>query len=213
MPVSRPGSAKTAASVCLYSVYRKQERSLFTAALEQTSNVPTAIIRPRPTASLWSPIPSIRSAIASLRRAARLRFDRCATAPETRPLLAVSRAHPSRVQRRQTGGGGSIPRPVVQGPLCFPGHALSYPPSRFGRATSDSVDRPQVALGFRHRPRTAPGPAGDRPSPLRAPAGDPTPITQVKVRTLAKSTTGFSLSKPVPGFKTGYRFSGSRLTP
>ena len=43
-PLSRPGSAKTAASVCLYSVYWKQERSLFTAALEHTSNVPTAIV-------------------------------------------------------------------------------------------------------------------------------------------------------------------------
>jgi len=64
-PLSRLGSAKTAASVCLYSVYRKQERPLFTAALEQTSNVPTAIIRPRPGAGLWSPIPSIRLAIAS----------------------------------------------------------------------------------------------------------------------------------------------------
>jgi len=41
-PLNRPSSAKTAASVCLYSVYIKQERSLFTAALEQTSNVPTA---------------------------------------------------------------------------------------------------------------------------------------------------------------------------
>ena len=41
-PLSWPGSAKTADSVCLCSVYRKQERSLFTAALEQTSNVPTA---------------------------------------------------------------------------------------------------------------------------------------------------------------------------
>jgi len=61
----------------------------------------------------------------------------------------------------------------------------------------------------RHRPETA----GDRPYlPLRALAGDPTPITQVKVRTRAKSITGFSLSKPVPGFKTGYRFSGSCLT-
>ena len=70
-PLSRPGSAKTAASVCLYSVYRKQERSLFTAALEQTSNVPTAIIRPRLMSGLWSPIPGIRSAIASLRHAAR----------------------------------------------------------------------------------------------------------------------------------------------
>ena len=95
-PLSRPGSANTAASVCLDSVYRKQERSLFTAVLEQTSNMPTAIVQPRPTAGLWSPIPSIRSAIVSLRRAARLLFDRCATAPETRPLPAVSRAHPPR---------------------------------------------------------------------------------------------------------------------
>ena len=74
-PLSWSGSAKTAASVCLYSVHRKQERSLFTATLEQTSNVLTAIIRPCPTAGLWSPIPSIRSVIASLRRAARLLFD------------------------------------------------------------------------------------------------------------------------------------------
>jgi len=52
----------------------------------------------------------------------------------------------------------------------------------------------------------------DRPFPFVPPAGDATPITQVKVRTRAKSITGFSLSKPVPGFKTGYRFSGSHLT-
>ena len=37
-PLHLPGSANVAASVCLC---RKQERSLFTAALEQTSNVPT----------------------------------------------------------------------------------------------------------------------------------------------------------------------------
>ena len=60
---------------------------------------------------------------------------------------------------------------------------------------------------MRHRPGTAPGPADDHPSTLRT-----LPITKVKVRTRAKSITGFSLSKPVPGFKTGYRFSGSRLT-
>jgi len=47
--------------------------------------------------------------------------------------------------------------------------------------------------------------------PLRAPTGDPTPITQVKVRTRAKSTTGFSLSKPVPGFKTGSRLTSLTL--
>jgi len=38
-PLSRPGSAKTAASLCLYSVYRKQERSLFTAALASSGRV------------------------------------------------------------------------------------------------------------------------------------------------------------------------------
>jgi len=103
-PLSRPGSAKTAASLCLYSVYRKPERSLFTAALEQTSNVPTAIIWTRPTAGLWSPIPSIRSASVSFRRAARVLFDRCATAPDTRPLPAVSRAHPPRDVVRLSSG-------------------------------------------------------------------------------------------------------------
>ena len=127
-PLNRPGSAKTDASLCLYSVYRKQERSLFTAALEQTSNVPTAIIRPRPTAGLWSPIPSNRSAIASLRRAARLLFDRCTTAPETRPLLAVSRAHPPATLTdcpavsAGGGGGGDSPasRPGADGRCTSP---------------------------------------------------------------------------------------------
>ena len=131
MPLSRPGSAKTAASVCLYSVYRKQERPPFTAALEQTSNVPTAIIRPRPRAGLWSPIPSIWLAIASLCHAARLHFDRCATAAETRPLPAVSPSHLPRrrpiVQRCPTGGGEAvIPRPVVRGPM-----AVALPRSRY----------------------------------------------------------------------------------
>ena len=63
----------------------------------------------------------------------------------------------------------------------------------------------------RHRPGTVPGLVGDRPF-LPLPAGDPTSITHVKVRTRAKPINGFSLSEPVPGFKTGYRFSGSRLT-
>jgi len=141
MLLSRPGNAKTAASVGLYSVYRKQERSLSTAVLEQTSNVPTAIIQPHPTAGLWSPIPSIRSAIASLRRAARLRFDRCATAPETLPLLAVSRAHPPRdVDRLSSGvrrGGGSdspARRPWADG-RCSSSVALpQYPPPTVLRA-------------------------------------------------------------------------------
>ena len=42
-------------------------------------------------------------------------------------------------------------------------------------------------MGSRHRPETALGPAGDLPCPLHAPACDPTPITQLKVRTRAKS--------------------------
>jgi len=142
-PLSRPGSAKTAASLCLYSVYRKQERSLFTVTLEQTSNVPTAIIRPRPTAGLWSPIPSIWSAIASLHRAARLLLDRCATAPETRPLPAISRTYPARdVDRLSSGvrrGEAVIPRPVVRGPMAaaLPLSRSHVPsPGRFGRTTA-----------------------------------------------------------------------------
>ena len=168
MPLSRPGSAKTAASVCLYSVYRKQERSLFTAALEQTSNVPTAIIRPRPTAGLWSPIPSIPSAIASLCRAARLLIDRCTTAPDTRPLPAVSRAHPLPPATSTDcpavfdGGEAVIPRPVVRGPMAaaLPRSRSHVPsPGCFGRTTAGYVDRPQVPMEFRHRP----GAAGDTP--------------------------------------------------
>ena len=59
-------------------------------------------------------------------------------------------------------------------------------PSRFGCATARYVDHPQAAMGSRHRPGTAPSPVGDRP-PLRAPAGDPTPITQVKVYVLGRN--------------------------
>ena len=89
------------------------------------------IVRPRPMAGLWSPIPSIWSAIASLRHAARLLFDRCTTAPETRPLPAVSCAHPAHdVDRLSSGvrrGEVVIPWPVVWRPLCFPGRAPPYP--------------------------------------------------------------------------------------
>jgi len=118
MPLSQPGSAKTAASVCLYSVYRKQERSLFTAALQQTSNVPSAD-RHHPAASDGGPVVSHTQHPVGDRvppSCSHLLFDRCATAPETRPLLAISRAHPSRVQRRPTGEA-VILRPVVRGPM------------------------------------------------------------------------------------------------
>ena len=139
-PLSGPGSAKTAASVCLYSVYGKQERSLFTAALEHTSNVPTAVIRPRQTAGLWSRILSIRSANASLGRAARLLFDRCATAP------AVSRAHPSATSTdcpavSDVRGEAVIPRPVVGGPM-----AVALPRSRSPRTLPDRFEHATAGL-------------------------------------------------------------------
>jgi len=126
---------------------------------------------------LWSPTPSIWSAIATLRRAARLLFDRCATAPETRLLPAVSRAHPARdVDRLSSSvrreGEAVISRPVIRGPMAGALHRSRSPvpsPPRFGRATAGYVNRPQAAMGSRHRPTTAPGPAGDRPSPFAPP--------------------------------------------
>ena len=110
--------------------------------------------------------------------------------PETRPLPIVSRAHPTRdVDRLSSGirwGEAVIPRPGGRWPLRFLSRAPPYPPSgSFGRTTAGYVDRPQATMGSRHRLGTALGPVGDRPSPLWA--GDPTPITQVKVHTRAKS--------------------------
>jgi len=62
-----------------------------------------------------------------------------------------------------------IPRPVVRGPMAvvLPRSRSPVPPGRFGRATANYVDRSQAALGSRHRPGTAPGPAGERPPPRR----------------------------------------------
>ena len=169
---------------------------------------------------LWSPIPSIRSAIASLRRAARLLFDRCATAPETRPLPAVSCAHPPATSTdcpavSDGRGEAVIPRPVVRGPdsRCTSPVALPpYPPPIVLSAQLPAMLIVRRRDGVPSSAGTAPGPADDRPSTLCAPTGDPTSLNQVKVRTRAKSITGFSLYKPVPGFKTGYWFTGSRLT-
>ena len=69
-------------------------------------------------------------------RAACLLLDRCATAPETRPLPAVSLAHPARDVNRLSlssdvrQGEAVIPGPSSGGrwPLRFPGHAPPYPP-------------------------------------------------------------------------------------
>jgi len=114
------------------------------------------------------PYPASRLAITSLHRAARLLFDRCATAPDTRPLPAVSCTHPPATSTDcpavSDGGLVVISQPVVRGPMAdaLPrsrSHVLS--PGRFGRATAGYVDRPQAPMEFRHRPGTAPGPAGD----------------------------------------------------
>ena len=104
-----------------------------------------------------------------------------------------TRPSPRDVDRLCSGvrwGEAVIPRPVVRGPMAVAlprsRSPIPFPPGRFGCATAGYVDRLQAATGSHHRPETAPGPAGDRP-PLRAPAGDPTPIMQVEVRTWAKS--------------------------
>ena len=146
--------------------------------------------RVRPTAGLWSPIPSIRSAIASLRRAAHLLFDRCITAPETWPLPAVSRAHPApdvdRLSNDVRRGEAVIPRPGGRWPLRFPSRVPPIPsPAVFGAPLRAMLIVRRRRWGpvigrERHQVRL-----GDRPSPLCAPAGDLTPITQVKVRTRA----------------------------
>ena len=215
-PLCRPGSAKTAASVCLYSVYKKQERPLFTAALEQTSNVPTAIVRQRACGLLY-PASGRQSRLSFA-----LHFCFLTDAPRRRrrgrPLPAVSRTHPPRDVDwlssgvRREGGRRWFPGPSSAGrwPLHFPGRAPPVPPpDGFERATAGYVDRPQTGWGpvigrerRRVRPMIAPPPFAPSPAiQLRSPT-----------RTRAKSITSFSLSKPVPGFKTGYRFTGSRLT-
>jgi len=86
----------------------------------------------------------------------------------------VSRAHSARdVNRLSSGirrGEALIPRPVVRGPTAtvLPRSRSPVPsPGRFGCATTRYVDRPQAAMGSRHRPGTAPGPVGDRPPPSR----------------------------------------------
>jgi len=71
-------------------------------------------------------------------------FDRCATAPETRPLPAVSRAHPPRDVDRLYSGvrreGAVIPRPVVRGPM-----AVALPQSRSVIGRERRRVRPMIA--------------------------------------------------------------------
>jgi len=92
----------------------------------------------------WRPVDDPDS---PLRRVPSSRFDTCATAPETRPLPAVKRAHPpgarndDQLSSGVRPGRGAILRPVVQGPI---GHCASpYPPPDvlrcFGYATAGCV--------------------------------------------------------------------------
>ena len=135
-------------------LYRKLERSLFTAALEQTSNVLTSrnvgrsrrrasgLPTRRPDDDRDSPLPS------PLRHLPSLRFDTCATVPKIRPLPAVKRAHPpgacddnqlsSGIRR---GGCDSS----ANRPLRYSGRAPPVPSPR--TCHHRPCDRPQVAMG------------------------------------------------------------------
>ena len=99
----------------------------------------------------------------------RRRPGRCCCSPFHVPIPPASSGV------RRGGGGDFLAHRLGADGRCASPVTLSRTPSHFGCATADYVDRPQVALGSRHRSGTAPGPAGDRPSPLRAPAGDLTP--------------------------------------
>jgi len=143
--------------------YRKQERSLFTAALEQTPPAMSAGCVRRRACGLPYPASGqrLRPPVA---------FPACVStrAPGRCPPFHTSirpRRQPIVQQRPGVGREGeAIPRPVVRGPI---GHCASlvalppYPPPavlrRFGRATASYVDHPQVAMGPGHRPGTASG--------------------------------------------------------
>jgi len=175
-------------------------------------------------------MPSIRSAIASLRRAARLLFDRCATArpslrkittavataPETRPLPAVSRAHPPATSTDcpavsdGRGGEAVIPRPIVRGPIAIALPRSRSPrtlhPDRFEHATAGYVDRLQAGWGpiigrerRPYRPLIAPSPSRPR---RRSNSDHPGKSTYSRRNRLPVShfPNRFPVLKPVTGF-------------
>jgi len=167
-PLHRPSSANIAASVC--SIGNKKEHC-----------------RHRPAASdggPGSPIPSVWGLVGDHvpLRIARLRFDRCTTAPETWLLPAVLHAHPlvssTDCPSASNGGGRRFPSPPSRGPsaIALPRSRSLCSLRRFGSAPPTmSINRsgPHISQEQRRRP------AGDR-IPLRVSAGDPTPITPVK---------------------------------
>ena len=194
-------------------LYSKQERSLFTAALEQTSNVPTARdvgrlsgrIRRRACGLLY---PGGRSAIASP-----VAFPACVS---TRVPRRRRPGHsPPIVQRRPTGGGGRrrFPSPSSWGrwpfaspvalPCTRPGHFVTFW-ARHRRLCRLSAGCDGVPTPAQERCRV---PASDCPPPFRAPAGDPTPITPVKLRTQAKSS--LNQDPRIATLDPGLRFPGN----
>ena len=191
-------------------LYRKQERSLFTAALEQTSNVPTARDVVWKSGHVWRwacgfPRPGIRSAIASLHCVPSLCFD---TVPETRPLPAILRPSAHDVDQLYSSvrqGWAAIPGPLSRGlwPLRFPSRAsliasagcfATFQARHHWLCRSSSIGREQRQ-----------GPASD--PPFRAPAGNPTLISLVKWRNRESwSRLGNCVSRPWNAISVGINF-------
>jgi len=131
----------------------------------------------RPTASVWSPVPGVRSAIRPPPCVPSLRFHRCTAVPETRPLPAGLRSHPPVMSTdcpaaSDEEGGTAIPRPAIQRPISHCASPVALPCSplpRLFRAHHRPlcryVDRPQVAMGSLHRLGTASGASRRSPPP------------------------------------------------
>ena len=121
MPLRRPSSTNTAASFCLYIGNKKDHCSQLCYSRHQMCR-PTAMSADHPAASDGGPVVSRtegRSAIASPRCIPSMCFYTCATAPETRPLPAVSCAPSPRdvdqlFSSVRRDGGPLIPRPVIR---------------------------------------------------------------------------------------------------
>jgi len=157
-------------------------------------------------AGLWSPVSSIWSAIASLHRAARLLFDRCATAPETRPLLAVSRAHPPATLTdcpavSAGGGGGDSParRPRADGRCTSPVALPPYPPPR----PFLSAPLPAMLIVLRRRWSSVIGRERRRVRPVTPPSR---PRQRSNSDHARKSTYSCEIDYRFLTFQTGSRF-------
>jgi len=117
--LSRTGSARTAASICLYSVYRKQERSLFTDALEQTSNVPTTHNVSRSSGRVWRRACGLPYPVSGRRSRPSVALHVCflASAPRRRRPGRCPPFHAPIPPATSTDCPAVIPWPVVRGPM------------------------------------------------------------------------------------------------